>query len=261
MVSRLFSKIVEQVEPTIGEHNAYRLIEGYCEQIGVTPENLQPKETGLLVMNLMSYLSEILPKKDWYFLDEKFKHILSELFEMRIKVKGIILTIVIDYIHLKRGKDALRRIEEKVLNKPNFNKDTWYPIYILEDLLSISEEVMLESWSLRSKDIGEYVICENILPNSECLFGTKLSSTCNAFENINEVLYLHKFYVRIDEDNITLSFEGEISNYLKDFFKGICQGILKMRNLKPLSTSTDDSEDPNLVCFKYYFNQGWEDNT
>jgi hypothetical protein len=261
MVSRLFSKIVEQVEPTLGENNAYRLIEGYCEQIGVSPENLQPKETGLLVMNLMSYLSEILPKKDWYFLDEKFKHILNELFEMRIKVKGIILTIVIDYICLKRGKDALRRIEGEGILKPNFKEDTWYPIYILEELLNISEEVMLESWSLRSKDIGEYVICENILPNGEYLFGTKLSNTSNAFENINEIIYLNKFLVKNEEDEIILSFEGDISNYCKDFLKGICQGIFKIRNIKPISASTDDSEDKNFVSFRFNFKNSNKYNT
>jgi hypothetical protein len=251
MNARFFDKIVEIVDSTVEGFNAHELVERHCKLIGKAPEDLRPEHAGLFIMNMMSSLSEKLPKKQWCALDRRFKILITESEPAKGKVKGMILRGTLDYGASKQGNLALSEIAKRIKLPTQFREDSWYPLAILEEFLNGVDLIMMERGGLRSRSVGRYVLSNNILRNMDFWFGSGQPATYNAFMNICEILSLDNFSVRKEEGVLLMSYEGDVDNHTHEFIMGICDGIIKIRNIQPNSVEFVENNNQSTIIFRF----------
>jgi hypothetical protein len=256
MVTHFYEKIVEVVGNTVDGYNAQELVQRHCKLIGKNPDDLKPEHAGLFIMKLMSSLSERLPQKQWSALDRKFKMLINENSSVNGKVKGTIISGTMDYVAIKQGKLTLNEIIKRIKLPTNFREDSWYPLDILEEFLDGVDLVMLQKGGLHSRSVGRYVLSNKVLRNGEFLFGSKQTSTYDAFKNISEILNLEKFGLKKEEGMLLLSFEGDTNSHFREFIMGICDGIFKIRNIYPSSVELVDSESGVKIVLRFDTEEG-----
>ena len=213
-----------------------------------------PKDGGKLVLEVMANLGYLLPKKDWDEFDRRFKKIFSDLDDKNTKVKGVILTSIEEYLYLKRGSICVEDLRERFQLPEYFKEECWYPTDILEGYLEKANEVMLQSPSVRSRAIGKHVLSQKALPQREYLFGKGQSSVFTAFRNITEIIDLkHYTLFKIGDCNYVIVFEGNVSQFFKEFMYGLCEGIFEMRNITYYRIELEDLR--NKTKISVYFDK------
>lgn len=251
MPTRFFDKIVEVVDNTVDGYNALELVERHCKIIGKNPNDLKPEHAGLFIMKFMSSLSERLPQNQWGDLDRKFKILINEHSGVSGKIKGAIISGTMDYVASKQGKITLNKIIKRIKLPTHFREDSWYPLDILEEFLDGLDLVMLHKGGLRSRSVGRYILSNRVLRNGEFWFGSKHTSTFEAFKNISEILNLDGFELKKEEGMMLLSFKGDINRQFRDFILGMCDGIFKIRNIYPSSVELVDSESGAKIVLRF----------
>jgi hypothetical protein len=235
MSSQFFDKIVQVMDNTVELGNCREFVMHQCRIIGQTPDELRPENGGLFVMKLMSSLSDRLSKRDWDALDRGFKNLLFRNIPSRGKVKGAVITGTFKYVSLKQGRLTLDEIKKRICAPNLFREDGWYPIIILEEVLQEVNYVLSYKGGLRSRSVGRYIISERLLRNGDFLFGKNQKSTYHAFRNLNEITTLTSFSLKKENGLLLLSYEGDYDAHFQEFLMGLCDGILKLRNIFPSS--------------------------
>lgn len=260
MTSQFFNKIVQLVEESVGEQGAHSLVVQQCIQMGKKPEELSSKYGGLLVMRLMSNLSDTLPRKEWNILDERFKEFLNDSSDIRVKVKGVLLSGSEKFVSLKRGKIALNQIKGRIDLQGQLRGESWYPQSVFEDFLENAEFVMCKGGKLRCRDMGRYAVSPKILRSSQYWFGGGQKFTICAFRNIGEILILDGFSLRKKDDQLLLSFKGPASEHFIEFIMGICEAIFDIRNLTSTNVekmANQNGSDKILLKIQYKEKEGF----
>jgi len=231
MESELFNKMVHLVGSSVENIDAYSVVELSCRQLGIDPEELKFTHIGKFLIILMSNLDGQIPKADWYYLDRSFKKIFRERESLRARVKGNVLRCVQEFIVRRRGCVIFDQLNDKTDFPKSFKEEKWYPINLLDIMLVKANTGFLESSGISPWTIGHNIICQKSLPNGYHLFGRKQLTEIDAFNNICEILILENFSLKEQEGVLILYFENEVSDYCREFLRGLCDAILKIRDL------------------------------
>jgi hypothetical protein len=231
MASELFNKMVQLVESNVDNIDAHSVVDQSCRQIGLLPDDLRFKHIGQLLIKLMSNLDGQIPKTDWYYLDRSFKKIFREKESLRARVKGNVLSSVQDFVTRKRGSIIFDQINDSINIPKSFKEEKWYPIILLDAMLIKADTIFLESSGINPWAVGHDIIFQKGLPNGYHLFGREQLTIVDAFNNIGEIIILENFSLRERDGVLGLYFENEVSDYCQEFMRGICDAILKIRNI------------------------------
>lgn len=244
MSSEFFDEVVRIIEST-GVENAHDVIEEQCILLGKTPDMLEPDDGSFLVLSLMTQLGDSIPKSEWEIIDGQFKELLSEEIIDNGKVKGSVIKGVMAYFSLKRGKNGLELLEKVTQPLSKFRNESWYPISILNDILTHIEDMSETSGFNRAKVIGEHIILNSFYFPVQHWFGTPNNEQVKALNNIEEIFLLDDQCVSSDNDCCIFSFSGINSEQLQQFISGICEGIQKIRIGQAGSVKLQDLDDGN----------------
>jgi hypothetical protein len=251
MTSQIFDKMVKMVKNTAGIENAHSLLEWHCHKIEKKPEELLPDDAGLIVLKLMSDLSSTIPAEEWDELDNQFKILLDERIPIDAKVKGILLNSILDLLFSKGAENIIDQFHKKIRFQPKFRDESWYPVYILEELLIITEDMQPPQKDINSLRIGEYISTEGFRTNGQFLFGNNNKSFIDEFQNINEIIDFNSFSIKRGAGKYTFSFQGTFNEHFQEFLLGICYGIFKNRNMDTGKIELEEKDNITKIDLRY----------
>ncbi|MCK5037608.1 MAG: hypothetical protein KAS16_00780 [Thermoplasmata archaeon] len=228
MSSELFDELVEILH-SAGVGEAKEIIHEQCEIIGKTPEDLAQDDSRFLILSLMSQLGDSIPKDKWEIVDERFKELFNEEVTDFGKVKGGVIKRVMSFFSFKRGTIGLEQLEKITIPSSKIRNEGWYPISILNEILTEIENLSATTGFNRAKVIGEYIIINNPNMPMHYWFGILSNEQIEAFSNIDEMFILDDHSVSVANGCCIYSFNGINSDQLQQFVLGICEGIQKFR--------------------------------
>lgn len=240
--SEIFTKLVEVVGRVFSPEMAEEILSAQCRSLGKTPEGLRREDCGLLVVSLMVELSGSVPESKWRELDAELKVLLDDG-EQKGKVKGGVLSGVLDYVALKRGKTTLEALKRDMDIKSEFRPETWYPVGILVNILSRIGATPSQYRRSRCHDLGHYIITQSRLGTNVHLFGKRNRDIGESLSNLKELIMLEAFQIRMEGGSASLEFESSYKGYLDDFMMGMCEGLFSLRDARPVALRLMDTDN------------------
>ena len=242
----LTNEYADQIEnllsPLVGDLMAKMALKSQCKSLGILPEEIGLQHLEPLAMKIGFALGIHGHRDKTDKIVTSIKNMSSDVLDKRGKVKGTILSSVIEYVSVKWGAGLAQEIKLMTGHTDTFKPGTWHTIIMLESTLQRLENAKGQGAKSPSYDIG-YQLTSNLkFDNSKFLFADTRKSALDTFSNIKFYFDINgiKIFERSKKEIIITLQEGT-SPHLNQFLKGICDGILR---LGTMTGSADLKESP-----------------
>ena len=254
MTNEYAIKIEKLLSPLVGDLMAKMALKSQCKSLGIVPDEIAPQHLEQLASKIGFALSIQGHKDD-------AEHIISTINGMSLdelgnrgKVKGAILTSVIDYISLKWGAKLADDLKRMTGHAETFKPGTWHTLVMLEGTLERVEGDKGQEGRSLSYEMGSHIMANLKFDNARYLFGDIEKSVYESFSNFIILFDLNNLQiVKISDKEIHIKFEETPSPHLIKLLMGLCEGILKLRGItgKMEETKDPDSSETVVIAIRY----------
>jgi hypothetical protein len=225
------SQIEALLSPLVGDLMAKMALRSQCKSLGILPEEIDIQHLDMLATKIGFALGIHGHREKAEMIVSTIKDMSSGVLEQRGKVKGTVLSGVIDYVSQKWGAGLAQELKMMTGHPGEFKPGTWYTLIMLESTLERLEKSKGQGTKSLSHDLGYQLMANLKLDNAKFLFTNSEAANYSLISDI-------KFYFDIigvtisskGEKEIKISYQESTSPYLNQFLAGLCEGMMKAGN-------------------------------
>ena len=243
MANEYAIKIENLLSPLVGDLMARMALKSQCKSLGITPDEIAPQHLDQLASKIGFALSIQGHKDDAENIISTINSISSNELGKRGRVKGSILTSVVDYISLKWGAKLAEDLKRMTGHTEIFKPGTWYTLIMLEGTLERVEEERGQEGRSICYEMGLNIMSNLKFENAQYLFKDTEKSILESYSNLKMIFDMNNIRVEKESDKeIHIIYDEETSQHFNKLFMGFREGLLKHSGIAGTVKESIDSE-------------------
>lgn|GEM_PF-2089141 len=246
-------KIEKLLSPLVGDLMAKMALKSQCKSLGIVPEDIGLQHLQPLATKIGFALAIHGHREKAENIVSIINNMSSDVLEKRGKVKGTILSSLIDIVALKWGAGLAQDLKRITGHTETFKPGTWHTLIMLESTLGHIESSKAQGGKFPSYDIGYQLMSNLKFDNARYLFADSEKSTLDTISNLKLILELNE--MRVDkkgDKEINFSYGEETTQHFNQFLMGLCDGILKLRDKTGKAVLKHSSASSTVISIQFY---------